>query len=231
VSVQDELDLEVGEPSKLTEGDVLEALYARYSQVHGNGQRYAVASQVRSHASFYARRTADFVAMDLWTTGRLTLHGHEVKVSRSDWLRELKDPSKAAEFTPYMNTWWVVVSDARIVRDGELPDDWGLMAVRGGLLRVVRKAPWREALPLPPTRLAALLRAVAQTAGYLEKRQAEREHAQWYRCHRKDEQQPLRYGAGFDPRVLVMCDCTQIPELGPCEHQPKSAATTGEGTS
>ena len=38
----------------------------------------------------------------------------------------------------------------------------------------------------------------------------------------------LRRGAGFDPKVLVMCDCTQIPELGPCEHQHgnKDAATT-----
>ena len=131
---------------------MLDALYARYSAVaSGNGQRYAVAAQVRSHAGFDARRTADFIAMDLWPSQRLTLHGHEVKVSRSDWLRELKDPSKAAEFVPYMNCWWVVVSDARIVRDGELPDDWGLMAMRGPLLAVVKKAPSRDALPLTPS--------------------------------------------------------------------------------
>lgn len=179
MTVQDEFDLEVSESPKMTETDVLDALYARYAFTGGNGQRYAVAAQVRSRAGFDARRTADFIAMDLWPSARLTLHGHEVKVSRSDWLRELKDPSKAAEFIPYMNTWWVVVGDRRIVRDGELPDDWGLMAMSGSLLTVVKKAPRRDALPLTPSRLAALLRAVAVSSAYLERRNHERR----YRCH------------------------------------------------
>jgi hypothetical protein len=96
-----------------------------------------------------------------------------VKVSRSDWLRELKDPSKAAEFIPYMNCWWLAVSDKRIVRPGELPDDWGLLALRGEDMAVVKPAPKRDAKPLTPTRLAALLRAVAQTAEYRAKRDVE----------------------------------------------------------
>ena len=170
-----ELDLDWPEPAgTLTETDLTEALHERYGVTFGNGRRYAFAAQVRFHAGFDARRTCDYVAMDLWPSGPLTLHGHEIKVSRSDWLRELKEPEKAAEFIPYMNCWWVVVSEKRIVRDGELPDDWGLMAMRGGQLAVIRKAPRRDALPLPPTRLAALLRAVTQTSEYLERRRHER---------------------------------------------------------
>ena len=120
--------------------------------------------------------------MDLWPSKGLLLHGHEVKVSRSDWLRELKEPEKAAEFMPYMNCWWLVVSDPRIVRPGELPDDWGLLAMRGGLLAVQKPAPKREAKPLTRRRLAALLRAVAQTAEYRGRRETERIVAQ--RCER-----------------------------------------------
>jgi hypothetical protein len=172
-TVQDELELGP-EPAAMTEAAVTDALHARYSQVHGNGRRYAVAAGVRSHAGFDARRTADYVAMDLWPSKGLALHGHEIKVSRSDWLRELKEPEKAAEFIPWMNHWWLVASDPRIVRDGELPDGWGLMVMRGPLLVVVRKAPRRDAKPLTPTRLAALLRAVAQTSAYIEMRHAER---------------------------------------------------------
>ena len=179
MSVQDELELDVPEPGGLTTADVYEALYARYGAFHGNGPRYAVAAEVRSGAGFDSRRSADFVAMDLWPSAGLTLHGHEVKVSRSDWLRELKDPSKAAEFTPYMNCWSVVVSDRRIVREGELPDDWGLMAMRGSLLTVVKKAPRRDALALTPSRLGALLRAIAQTAEY----RARLDHERRYHCH------------------------------------------------
>jgi hypothetical protein len=155
----------------LTEHDLTLALLARYSQRAGNGRRYAVATQVRSHASFYARRTADFVAMDLWTSGWLDLHGHEVKVSRSDWLRELKDPDKANEFIPYMNRWWLVVSDRAIVREGELPSEWGLMAMSVGGLKVIKRAPRRESKPFTPSRLAGLLRAVADTSAWQERDQ------------------------------------------------------------
>lgn len=177
-TVQDELDLGE-EPAAMTEAGVAEALHVRYSQVHGNGRRYAVAAGVRSHAGFDARRTADYVAMDLWPSKGLALHGHEIKVSRSDWLRELREPEKAAEFVPWMNYWWLVASHPRIVREGELPEGWGLMVMRGPLLTVAVKAPRRDARPLTPTRLAALLRAVAQTSAHLERRQAEQEHARW----------------------------------------------------
>lgn len=160
----------------MTETELTVALMNRYGIRAGNGRRYAVAAQVRSHAGFDAKRTADFVAMDLWPSSGLALHGHEIKVSRSDWLRELKDPAKAEEFTPYMNHWWVTVPDEQMIHAGELPDGWGLLAMHGENLTVIRKAPHREALPMPPTRLAALLRAVAQTAGNYARLEAERVH-------------------------------------------------------
>lgn len=177
MTIQDELPIEEPEipeaDRKTTEADMIDALERRYSATAGNGRRYATAYGVRSRAGFDARRTADFIAMDLWPSGGLRLHGHEVKVSRSDWLRELKDPSKAAEFVPYMNCWWLVVSDQRIVRPGELPDDRGLLALRGSDLAIVKPAPKRDAKPLTASRLAALLRAVAQTAEYRGRRENE----------------------------------------------------------
>ena len=172
-----ELDLDYPEPAAApTEADLTGALCDWYrSRGSGaGGPRFAVAAQVRSRAGFDARRTCDFVAMDLWPSKGLGLHGHEIKVSRSDWLRELAEPEKSAEFIPYMNCWWIVTAGRRMVRDGELPDGWGLMAVDDGVLTVVRRAARRDALPLTPTRLAALLRAVAQTAAYLERRHYEK---------------------------------------------------------
>ena len=72
-------------PNRLTERDMLDALHARYAKAsQGIGIRYAVAEHVQSGAGFDARRVCDFMAQDLWTTGDLALHGHEVKVSRSD---------------------------------------------------------------------------------------------------------------------------------------------------
>jgi hypothetical protein len=148
-----------------TERTMLDALCRRYSQVSpGNGPRYVVAEHVRSHAGFEARRTADFVAIDTWVSSGFQIAGHEVKISRSDWLRELKDPEKAAEFTPYMHRWWIVVPSVAIVRAEELPDDWGLMTLTGDHIRVARQAPKRNPLPMPPSRMVAFLRAVQKTA-------------------------------------------------------------------
>lgn len=147
---------------KWTERDILDLLALRYGLRAGNGERYVYANHVRSHAGFDARRTADFMAMDLWPSKGLALHGHEVKVSRGDWLTELRDPTKAEEFKRYMDRWWLVVPDASIVRS-DLPNDWGLMAVRDGSLRVIKPAPKLHPEPMPKTMTAAFLRAVAYT--------------------------------------------------------------------
>lgn len=164
-----ELEMLPGMPGppapRYSERDLLDALHRRYSAVSpGNGPRYVIAEHVRSHAGFDARRTADLIAVDTWPSSGFQVHGHEVKVSRSDWLRELKDPDKAAEFVPYTHRWWVVVPDCSIVREDELPAGWGLMALRGRWLRSIVTAPRREARPLTASRSAALLRAVQATA-------------------------------------------------------------------
>lgn len=146
------------------ERDMLNLLHQRYSQTYGNGPRYVCAEHVRSAAGFDASRCADMIVQDLWPSKGLELHGHEVKVSRSDWLHELKRPEKAEEFRRYMHRWWLVVSDREIVRPGELPEGWGLLAVVGERLHAVVSAPPLSPEPMPPTLIAALLRASVKTA-------------------------------------------------------------------
>lgn len=151
---------------KWTERQVLDLLCLKYTRQSGNGDRYAIAEHVRSAAGFDAKRTADFVSMDLWPSAGLALHGHEVKVSRSDWLTELKDPDKAEAFRPFMDYWWLVVSDAGIVKDGELPAGWGLLAPTsgGGILRTIRQAKRTYPADMPKSMMAAFVRSVAKTA-------------------------------------------------------------------
>lgn len=156
------MDWSDDEPAAATEREMLDLLHARYSVEYGNGIRYVCAEHVRNRAGFDATRTADFVAMDVWPSSGLLLHGHEVKVSRSDWLRELADPGKAEAFMRYVDRWWVVVPHARIVRD-DLPEQWGLMVRRGDRLAVARPAPKLTPEPVPRTFLASLLRAAVLT--------------------------------------------------------------------
>jgi hypothetical protein len=153
-----------------TERHMLDLLHNRYTTDHGNGSRYACAEHVRNAAGFDANRTADFIAMDLWPSKGLHLHGHEVKVSRSDWLRELADPRKAAAFTRYMDYWWLAVPNDKIVRD-DLPLGWGLMIQRGSRLYAVIQAARLSPEPIPRSFMASLMRATSVTA---ERRTARR---------------------------------------------------------
>ena len=136
-----------------TERDRLGELHRRYSRRTQAGLlRYVVAEHVRIRTGFSGMsysggtiswstmRTIDFVAQDTWETSGLHLHGHEVKTSRADWLRELADPGKAAAGSAVCDRWWIVVPDRKIIHSGELPDAWGLMALSGGTLRVFKQA-------------------------------------------------------------------------------------------
>ena len=164
---------------KFTERRMFDYLQARYSQTNpGNGPRYACAEHVKNRAGFDAPRCADFIAVDCWPTGGIELHGHEVKVSRSDWLHELKDLTKSEAFRRYMHRWWLVVPDLGIVKPGELPDGWGLLTIRKFTskrpghhtpvvdyrLRAAVQAPKLAPEPLPVEILATLMRSTARTA-------------------------------------------------------------------
>lgn len=156
---------------KWTEREILDLLHSRYAKVNpGNGPRYVVAEHVRNYCGFAGYRTitplrtADALVVDLWPSSGHVIHGFEVKVSRSDWLTELKDPEKAEAFKPFCDYWWLVVPDAAIVRD-DLPAGWGLLALTPAGLRARVPAPKNlTRLPMPFEMTAAWLRATAKTA-------------------------------------------------------------------
>lgn len=159
---------------------MLDHLHNRYNNhgymQRGNGIRWVCAEHVRSDAGFWAARTADFIAVDMWPGTGNAIHGHEVKVSRSDWLCELRQPEKSLPFRELVDYWWLVVPDAAIVRAGELPPDWGLMVLASGGLRAKISAPrlhlgggtslatHRDQPPLPRGFVASLLRATHKTS-------------------------------------------------------------------
>lgn len=141
------------------EGQIMVALRDRYK-----APAHAFLPQVRNQTGFRRRvRTADAIAMSLYPSRGLDLHGFEVKVSRSDWIRERDDPEKAEEIARFCNFWWVVVGDPAIVPLDELPPTWGLLVPHGKSLRAAREAPRNEAVA-EPTRafLAAILRKAVE---------------------------------------------------------------------
>lgn len=55
--------------------------------------------------------------------------GHEIKVTRADWRRELDQAGKADYWHDACQEWWVVAPSTEVVPPEELPAGWGLMVV------------------------------------------------------------------------------------------------------
>ena len=141
-----------------------EAMVAAVLQKKWGKPEYAFLRQVRNTTGYGPRiRTADAIAMGLWPSRGLYLHGFEIKVSRSDWAHELKQPAKAEEMARYCHFWWLAVPDGSIVQDGELPNPWGLVEVGSGTPKILKQAPFTEHPQAPTLSLfASLMRNVAE---------------------------------------------------------------------
>lgn len=121
---------------------------------------YATLVEVRNGTGWNrVTRSADALAMSLWPSRGLHLHGFEIKASRSDWLRELKNPAKADEIALFCDFWWVVAGNEDIVKRDELPPTWGLMVPYRDGLKVIVPAPRAEdTKPITRSFLGAILR-------------------------------------------------------------------------
>lgn len=166
-----------------TERSMLDRLRRRYGQTYRNGpyvgRQFVIAEKVpTSPGAYFGDRIADAIVLDTRLTqhGDLTqqeqeqrrwgerqsIHGFEVKVSRSDWLTELADPEKALAWSRYCHYFWVVAADKSIVRD-DLPAGWGLLVPSGVSLRATRKPTRQVPEPMPLPRLVSLGRAIQKT--------------------------------------------------------------------
>lgn len=130
--------------------------------------------QVRSRTGYQgAIRTADGLAISLYPSRGLGAEGFEIKVSRQDWVKELREPQKAEEIAQHCRCWWLVTPEG-VVEPGELPPTWGHMLVREGRrpLRAVREAPVRKVPPPSWDFVCAIFR----NAGKIDEEALKREY-------------------------------------------------------
>jgi hypothetical protein len=129
-------------------------------------REWAVLAQVRNMTGYQQgrrERYADALALNCWSSRGMELHGFEFKSSRSDLLRELRDPGKAdSGIYAYCDRWWLVVGHLGLIKRDELPVTWGLMAPKQGSLAVRIKAPKLEPKELDRRFVASVLRSIQQ---------------------------------------------------------------------
>lgn len=169
--------------AKETERTMLDRLRRRYGKTYRNGsyvgRQYVIAEKVATTPGAWGGdRIADAIVLDTWATAhagltetekagfnwaeRQSVHGFEVKVSRADWLTELRDPEKAEAWAAHCHYFWLVASDKSIVRD-DLPNGWGLLVPHGASLKVAAAPVRRDPLPMPLSKVVSIARAVQKT--------------------------------------------------------------------
>jgi hypothetical protein len=154
----DTLELQLS-PVKHTETSLFRLLCATYE-----GEAYTVLPQVRNSTGHnQVTRTADAIVASLWPSRGIWCGGYEIKCSRSDWLNEVKDPSKANEIARHLHSWTVIIADESMVKPGELPAAWGLMvpSKKGDKLRTIKEATHRKDAAPEWNFVASILRNVA----------------------------------------------------------------------
>lgn len=146
-------------------GKVRRALHRRYA-----APAYALLEEVADGTGARARRRADALVIGCWPSRGLTIEGVEIKVARSDWLRELKKPRKSEAVQRYCDHWWIAAPSG-VVDPDELPRTWGLLELqKGGKLRVRVAAPALDPQPLDRSLLASLARAMHEGVQSAEQR-------------------------------------------------------------
>lgn len=137
--------------------ELLKAVKAKFGP-----PEYAIFTEVANGTGSHAGRWADAICMGIWPSRGLNLTGFELKVSRGDWLKELKTPAKAESIFRYCDFWYVVAGDESIVAGHELPETWGLIIASKRGLSITKPAPKLVAEPISRSFLAAMLRRACE---------------------------------------------------------------------
>lgn len=145
--------------------DIAAAIRGRY------GDGWLVLDQVANAPGFGGSRRLDHLAVGVWGSNGARTIGLEVKVQRSDWLRELDQPEKHEAFRKHVCEFWFVVAKG-VAQKAEVPVGCGLLELRGSKLVAVVRAQQAQVTPGPQL-VAAILRAVVRRSDEVDKARAQ----------------------------------------------------------
>jgi hypothetical protein len=144
----------------MTTPELNEALHAHFIRPEDRiDQAGAGAVYLTEVTAPNSNRRADAVHIGLWSSrgaGRIDVC--ELKISRSDFRRELDKPEKAEAWWPYCNAFWIVAPSVEVAPPEELPPGWGLMVpgARGRRFKKIVEPQEREAKITVPLLLTLL---------------------------------------------------------------------------
>lgn len=121
-----------------------------------------------SDASGHARsRSLDFMAIGMWNSRGLAIHGIEEKSWRNDWLKELKNPAKQENHFKFCDYFWLLTTEGDVAKLEEIPPSWGWMHVMGSRIKTMKEAPKLTPVICSRTFMCAMMRRAACKEKYV----------------------------------------------------------------
>jgi hypothetical protein len=159
-TLRDDLELaQAPERARLTAAEITAALHRRH-----RAPEWIFVSEVSTGTGAGAIGRIDGWALNCYPSKRMVRIAFEVKVSRGDFLRDIKQPRKHAIARLYSNEFYFVAPRG-LLKPEEMPDYAGLLEViqpatdREPWLLQALEAPWRDTDPPSWQFLAAVYRA------------------------------------------------------------------------
>jgi len=133
--------------------EVLDAVRKLHCGEFSRGDTWVCFEEFRIEAGFgyIAEKRIDLFAMHCHPSKKLERVAYEVKISRTDFTRELQKPTKRWAGFMFSNRFYFA-APAGLIKPKEVPTECGLVEVHDdGNVIIKIKAPWREsALPTWP---------------------------------------------------------------------------------
>lgn len=132
-------------------------------QFHADSRAWAFFEEVRlttGYTSSGSEQRLDAWAISLWSSkGSLGKFTYEIKVSRADWLKELRSPNKR-RIGLMLSSRFYFAAPVGVIKPNEVPPECGLIELHADKATKTIVAPHRDCLPPPWCFLASIARCL-----------------------------------------------------------------------
>lgn len=134
---------------------------AMLNEKYSDSDQCLIAFEVNQGTGSTSGRRIDALAMHLWPSKDYKIIGFEIKVSRADWLNEMKQPEKSLAISQFCDEFYLVAPYGVLGID-ELPKTWGYIQTTDDKLFTKIRAPKREPVSLDRPFMASFVRSLTR---------------------------------------------------------------------
>lgn len=134
--------------------DILNAIHLRHPD-----DKWLCASEIRL-PGYHNEQRLDALALAIWPSKKGLRHSYEIKISRQDFLNEIKKPEKRQYALNNSDFFWFAVKEG-ICDKSEIPEEAGLLVYQSnGKFKRIKNAPKRVVEPASLELMIALTRRI-----------------------------------------------------------------------